>query len=95
MDYEVRISATALEEFREIIEYSWGQFPSNTEKFGNAILNHLDLLKNFPLIGTPVAKRDNVRQLIHTPIAIYYRVNENEKLVEILHFRHNSRKPFY
>jgi len=40
-----------------------------------------------------MAERPQVRQLIHTPIAIYYQVHEAPNYVEVLHFWHMSRKP--
>jgi plasmid stabilization system protein ParE len=91
VDFQVRISDPALADFEAIIEYSWTNFPATAERFGNAILNHVDLLKSFPYIGSPVSGHPGVRQVVHTPILIYYRVRENSKLVEILHFWHNSR----
>ena len=54
MDFQVRISAPALADLEAILEYSWANFPSTAERFGNAILNHVDLLKKFPYIGSPV-----------------------------------------
>ena len=49
-------------------------------------------LKNFPYIGSQVDRRPGVRQLVHTPILIYYRVNEVANFVEILHFWHGARR---
>jgi plasmid stabilization system protein ParE len=91
LDYQVRISEAALTDFEEILAYSWANFPETTERFGIALLNHVNLLGSFPFVGSPVAGRDNVRQLVHTPILIYYRVDERQRQVEILHFRHGSR----
>jgi plasmid stabilization system protein ParE len=34
-----------------------------------------------------------VRKLVHSPILAYYTVQERERRIEILHFRHGSRKP--
>jgi plasmid stabilization system protein ParE len=34
-----------------------------------------------------------VRKLVHTPILVYYQIDEENRLVEVLHFRHGSRKP--
>ena len=90
MDFQVRISNPALADY--ILEYSWANSPANAESFGNAILNHIDLLKTFPFIGNPVAGRVNVRQLVHTPIRIYDSVREGPNVIEILHFWHFSRK---
>ena len=91
MAFQVRITEAALEDFEEILAYSWAEFPDNTERFGNAILNHIYLLKSFPYIGAPVAGLTGVRQLVHAPILIYYRVRESPDFVEILHFWHARR----
>ena len=91
MDFQVRISKAALADFAEILNYSWLNFPSAAEQFGNALLNHVELLKRFPYIGSPVEGRAEVRQLVHTPILIYYRVDGDRRLVEVLHFWHGSR----
>ena len=72
MDFQVRITEAALTDFEEILAYSWANFPATAERFGHAILNHVDLLKSFPYIGSPVDGRPGVRQLVHTPILIYY-----------------------
>jgi plasmid stabilization system protein ParE len=91
VDFQIRITDAALADLEEILAYSWVTFPSTAEQFGNSILNHVDLLKSFPYIGSLVDARPGVRQLVHTPILIYYRVNEALKFVEVLHFWHGSR----
>jgi len=92
VDFKVRISDAALTDFEEILAYSWANFPETAERFGNALLNHTELLAKFPMIGAPVEGRPGIRQLVHTPILIYYRVDEVRGLVEILHFWHGSRR---
>jgi plasmid stabilization system protein ParE len=91
MDFKVRISEAALTDFEEILAYSWTNFPDTAEQFGNALLNHAGLLASFPYIGSPVEGSPNVRQLVHTPIVIYYRVDNARHLVEVLHFWHGAR----
>ncbi|MFN0165065.1 MAG: type II toxin-antitoxin system RelE/ParE family toxin [Bryobacteraceae bacterium] len=92
MDFKVRITEATLTDFDEILAYSWANFPETAEQFGNDLLNHADLLARFPHIGRPVKGRPGIRQLVHTPILIYYRVDEMRRLVEILHFWHGSRR---
>lgn len=92
MAFEIRITEAALADFEEILAYSQSKFPDSTERFATAILNHLDLLKTFPYIGSPVAKRPGVRQLVHTPVLIYYRVHETASIIDVLHFWHSARK---
>ena len=91
MDFQVRISEPALADFQDILYYSWANFPATAERFGNALLDHIEILKRFPYIGSPIAGRPGVRQLVHTPILIYYRILEERKLVEVLHFWHAAR----
>ena len=92
MDFQVQISVPALADLEEIMAYSWAMFPAYTERFGSDLLNHVDLLKAFPYVGSPVLGTPGVRQLVHTPILIYYRVNVSRKLIEVLHFWHGSRQ---
>ena len=91
MDFQARITEAALADLEEILAYSWDRFPATAERFGNAILNHVELLRSFPYIGGPVDGRPGVRQLVHTPILIYYRVHNVPNCVEVLHFWHGSR----
>lgn len=92
MDFQIRISEAALTDFEEILAYSWARFPHTTERFGAALLNHVNLLRSFPFIGHPIAGRPRVRGLVHTPIVIYYNVDEDRGVVEIIHFWHGSRR---
>ena len=93
MDFQIRITEAALADLEGILAYSWATFPARAERFGDAILNHIELLKSFPYVGSPVRGRSGVRQLVHTPILIYYRVSEYPNFVEILHLQHSSREP--
>ena len=92
MDFQVRISEAALADLERIVEYSWNRFPATAESFGTSLLNHVALLRTLPYMGSPVAGRPGVRQLVHTPILIYYRVQEHPNVIEILHFWHASRQ---
>jgi len=33
-----------------------------------------------------------MRKILHTPVRIYYRIHEERRCVEILHFRHAARQ---
>ncbi len=92
MDFQIRITEAALADLA-IPAYSWATFPARAERCGDAILNHIELLKTFPYVGGLVKGRPGVRQLVHTPILIYYRVSESPNFVEILHLQHGSREP--
>ena len=92
MDFKIRITEAALADLEEFLDYSWANFPDTAERFGNALLNHVDLLQRFPRLGAPVRHRHGIRKILHTPVRIYYRLWEDQKLVEVLHFWHVSRR---
>ena len=91
MDFQILYSEPALADLEEILFYSWSKFPETAERFGIALLNHVDLLRSFPYVGSLVTGQPGVRQLVHTPILIFYRGNGERKSVEILHFWHSAR----
>jgi plasmid stabilization system protein ParE len=31
--------------------------------------------------------------LVHSPFLIYYRVDDDKRIIEVLHLRHGARKP--
>ena len=47
MDFQIPITEAALADFEGIIAYSWANFPATAERFGNAILNHIELPHGF------------------------------------------------
>jgi len=44
-------------------------------------------------MGNTIRTGSPLRKLAHSPIFVYYRVHEEKRLVEVLHFRHGSRNP--
>ena len=93
MDFQVLYTEPALADLEEILARSWDQHPGSTARFGLALLNHADLLKSFPRLGTPVRGFPGVRRLLHSPLHVYYRVLPDQMRIEILHFWHASRRP--
>jgi plasmid stabilization system protein ParE len=73
---QLTFAESALVDLEEILTYSWANFPNTAEQFGVALLDHVELLKRFPLMGTMVLNRPGVRRLVHTPILIYYSVDQ-------------------
>ena len=92
MDYRVLFSERALNDLAEIIGHIARDDGDAASRFGEALLDHVDLLGRFPRMGAATRKRSQVRKLVHSPIIVYYRVHEEEGLVELLHFRHGSRR---
>ena len=92
MAYKIFFTEDALAELENILDFIRADNQSAAEEFGEALLDHIGLLREFPQIGTSVRMRPVIRKMIHSPIRIYYRVNEKKGLVEVLHFWHAARK---
>jgi len=93
VDYQLFFTQRALNDLAEIIGRIAEDDAEVATRFGNSLLDHLDLLPRFPRMGGVIRKRSPVRKLVHSPILVYYTVQELERRIDILHFRHVARKP--
>jgi plasmid stabilization system protein ParE len=93
VDYRVLFTQRALSDLSEIVGHVAQDDAEASSRFGEASLDHVDLLGRFPCMGNTIRKRSRVRKLVHSPILVYYQVHQEKHLVEVLHFRHGSRKP--
>ena len=93
MDYRLLFTQRALSDLAEIIGYIAEDDDESAFRFGGALLDHVDLLRRFPRMAGTLRRRSRVRKLVHSPILVYYQVHEDKRLVEVIHFRHASRKP--
>lgn len=93
MDYRLLYTQRALNDLAEIIGYIAEDDADAAFRFGSSLLDHVDLLVRFPRMGSIIRKRPQVRELLHSPFLIYYRVVDQSRMIEVLHLRHGSRKP--
>jgi plasmid stabilization system protein ParE len=54
VDFQVFYTGPALADLESVMRWSWQNHPGTTERFADGLLNHVDLLKNFPYLGAPV-----------------------------------------
>lgn len=90
--FKVIVSPQAWGDFFQIYDYIAAENPGAAGRFCEALLNHIELLSTFPHIGTASTKFKGVRSVLHTPVRIYYRVDELRQSVEIIHFWHTARR---
>lgn len=93
MDFHVLFTQRALNDLAEIVGHIAEDDADAASRFGNTLLDHVELLSRFPPMGSAIRKRVRVRKLSHTPVLVYYQTREDKRVVEVLHFRHASRKP--
>lgn len=92
MAHKILFTEDSLADLDQILEYIAIDNPAAAERFGTALLDHVELLRTFPGIGIPVRKRASIRKIVHSPVQVYYRFHQDKELVEILHFWHGARK---
>ena len=92
MVFKILFAEDALADLESLLDFIRADNPVAAERFGTALLNHVELLRDFPRLGAVVPKRKGVRKLVHSPVRVYYRLNENSALIEVLHFWHASRR---
>jgi plasmid stabilization system protein ParE len=90
--FKILFTEESLGDLKLILDFISVENPAAAEHLGIALLNHIELLSAFPHIGTPISQNAVVRKVLHTPVRIYYRIDEARKSVEILHFWHTARQ---
>ena len=93
MDYCLLYTQKALNDLAEIVRYIAEDDAEAAERFGDSLIEHVELLARFPKMGGLIRKRAQVRRIVHSPFLIYYRVSDARHKIEILHIRHGARKP--
>jgi plasmid stabilization system protein ParE len=91
--FKLRYHEDALADLEVVFSWSRNQHPGGTERFADDLFNHLDLLAAFPYVGAPVEGEPTLRRLLHSPVFVYYRIDERREAIEILHIWHTSRRP--
>ena len=91
MAYRLNFTQRALTDLAELISHIAEDDEDAAARFGDSLLDHVELLKRFPRMGEGIRKRTRVRKLTHSPVAVYYRIRENQRVIEIVHIRHSSR----
>jgi toxin ParE1/3/4 len=89
--YTVIFSKSADKDIVNIVKHIAAENPQAAKKLGSNLLDLALSLDSMPYRGSKVKKRRGVLKLIHGNYLIYYRVNENKRIVEILSFKHSAR----
>ena len=92
MAYKILFTEDSLSDLEAVLDYISADNPSAAEQFGTSLLKHVELFQNLPRIGVPVPGRPGVRKILHSPVRVYYRLHEDRRLIEVLHFWHAARK---
>ena len=93
MDYQVRLSRSAESDIEDIVRYISIDDRSQALRFGRFLMRHARSLAQFPERGrvVPDFDDDSIRELIVRRYRIVYRLNHDDRLVEIIRFWHVAR----
>jgi toxin ParE1/3/4 len=93
MGFQVVFTLPALVDLEKAVSFIASDNPKIASSFGFEILGKTEQLKKFPLFGrvVPEFKSENIREIIHRPYRIIYRVQERAKVIEILRIWHGAR----
>jgi len=93
MGFKIVFTKPAIADLSALVTFISRDNPHAAEQFGYAIIAKAEKLDEFPLLGrvVPEFKIENLREIIHRPYRIVYRVREDQKLIDILRVWHAAR----
>ncbi|MBI3987360.1 MAG: type II toxin-antitoxin system RelE/ParE family toxin [Lentisphaerae bacterium] len=91
--YKIDWARPGLRDLDDLLSYIARDNPAVAERFGRAILDRIGHLSTHPMLGAIVPERNNpaIRQIIHAPFRIIYRIHEGKRLLQIMRIWHGAR----
>jgi plasmid stabilization system protein ParE len=93
MGFKVVFTEPAIADLENLVVPLARDNPSAASNFGYELIETTQKLEVYPFIGRVVLefKIDNIREVIHRPYRIVYRVHEARELIEVLRVWHGAR----
>jgi toxin ParE1/3/4 len=93
MGCQIVFTKPAVADLAALVSFIARDNPEVAERFGYEIVEKTQTLDQFPLLGrvAPEFKDEAIREIIHRPYRIVYRVRADHKRVEILRVWHAAR----
>ena len=93
MGFKIVFTKPAIADLERLVSYIARDNPQAAERFGYEIIAKAEKLDSFPLLGrvVPEFKNEILREIIHRPYRIVYRVREEQKMIEVLRVWHAAR----
>jgi len=92
MGCQIVFSPQAVEDLEAVVRFVAREDLEAAIRLGHALIDRVAILENFPLVGSPYAKRPGVRKLVCHPYLLFYRFRESENAVDILRYWHGARR---
>lgn len=93
MAFNVLVTELANEDLASMVRFIARDNALAAERFGLALIAKLKLLRDHPKLGRILPERadPNLREIIHAPYRIVYRLHESEQVIEVLRIWHGAR----
>lgn len=92
MGFQIIFAPQAIERLSAIVEYIARDNPGAAERFGLELVDHTQILADFPELGKRYEKRRNIRRLWCRPYFFYYQVNQESRTIEIMDYWHSAQQ---
>jgi len=92
MGCKIIFSPQAIADLAAVVHFIAAESPDAAGRVGNALIDRVTILENFPLLGSAYLKRPGVRKLVSRPYIIFYRFREQENSVDILRYWHGAQR---
>ncbi len=97
MDFKIILMPAAIKDLEEITDHIAKDDSQVAERFGNELIDQTLLLAMFPEMGRMVPEFGDsaIREIIHDPYRIIYRILRAVRQIHVLRFWHAARgEPF-
>lgn len=91
MGCKIIFAPEAIADLETVVRHIAKDDPITAARVGNALIDRVSILGNFPLIGPPYPKRPGVRKLVSRPYIIFYRAMPEQGRVDILRYWHGAQ----
>jgi toxin ParE1/3/4 len=93
MGFKIVFTKPAIADLDGLVTFISRDNPRAAEQLGYAIIGKTEKLDAFPLLGrvVPEFRIETIREIIHRPYRIVYRLREEQRLIEILRVWHAAR----
>ena len=93
MGFKIVFTSPAITDLKALVKFISRDNSKAAEQFSNAIIEKTEHLNEFPLFGRAVPEfgTETIREIIHRPYRIVYRVRQDQKVIEILRVWHAAR----
>lgn len=92
MGCKIIFSPQAIVDLESVVGFIAKENPEAAVRIGDALIDRVTILEDFPLLGSKYPKRPGVRKLVSKPYVIFYRFREKENAVDILRYWHGAQR---